>query len=292
MTMTLASLPSSSTVSPTMCSLGGFARSRTATNKVTGARSASTAGGSHTSIRRPRQNTPDARPPTAAARRLQQHARCHAREEDDVVVVAGEKSKGGGVVVGVSRRWTLTGGATLAGLSCAVLTYATPIFRPPPAMAFDIASYLVPSTDRTLDIEPLDVKSLEERGWSTLDSGVTFIVDRVGEGNVERGILDTVDHFVPGPFVEVKYTAYTASDGRAFASTSAARRPYTYQAGVKDEVQDEPFGGVMGMRVGERRRFAVPPELCYKRKIFGQVPPARDSDYLLVDVELLALQPY
>ena len=52
---------------------------------------------------------------------------------------------------------------------------------------------------------------------------------------------------------QVRYTAYTASDGRAFASTSAARRPYNYQAGVKDEVQDEPTGGVMGMRVGEKR---------------------------------------
>jgi len=47
---------------------------------------------------------------------------------------------------------------------------------------------------------------------------------------VARGITDTVDHYVPGPFVEVRYTAYTASDGRAFASTAAARRPYNYQA--------------------------------------------------------------
>ena len=50
---------------------------------------------------------------------------------------------------------------------------------------------------------------------------------------MERGITDTVDHYVPGPFVEVRYTAFTASDGKAFASTSAARRPYNYQAGVK-----------------------------------------------------------
>ena len=37
------------------------------------------------------------------------------------------------------------------------------------------------------------------------------------------------------------------SDGKAFASTIAARRPYNYQSGVKDEVQDEP-GGVTGMK--------------------------------------------
>ena len=168
---------------------------------------------------------------------------------------------------------------------------------PPPAAAFDISSYLVPSTDRSLDVDPLDVNAVVQGGeaggggWTTLESGVSFVVDRAGEGNVERGITDTVDHYVPGPFLEVKYTVYTASDGRAFASTSAARRPYNYQAGVKDEVQDEALGGVMGMRVGERRRFLVPPELCFKRKVFGQYAPPRD-DYLLVDVELLNLQPY
>ena len=116
-------------------------------------------------------------------------------------------------------------------------------------------------------------------------------MDRESEGNVERGITDTVDHYIPQPFVEVAYTAYTASDGHAFASSSAARRAYNYQAGVKDEVQDESFGGVMGMKVGEKRRFVVPGELCFKRKVFGQYLPRSDGG-VLVDVELLSLQPY
>ena len=139
---------------------------------------------------------------------------------------------------------------------------------PPPARAVDLSAYLV--TDRDLDIPGVDLAALADpsSGWTTLDSGVSYIVDRPGEGNVERGILDTVDHYIPQPFVTVKYTAYTATDGRAFASTLAARRPYDYQAGVKDEVQDE-AGGVMGMRVGETRRSVVPVELCFRRKCFG-----------------------
>lgn len=45
------------------------------------------------------------------------------------------------------------------------------------------------------------------------------------------------------------------------------------QVGVRQELQDEE-GAVMGMKVGERRRFAVPQELAFKRKAFGQpVPP-------------------
>jgi len=39
-------------------------------------------------------------------------------------------------------------------------------------------------------------------GWETLESGVAFIVDKASEGNAERGILDTVDHYIPNPFVE------------------------------------------------------------------------------------------
>ena len=183
------------------------------------------------------------------------------------------------------RRGTLIGG--LVGAPALV---AGAVLSPAPARAVDLSAYLV--TDRDLDIPGVDLAALADpsSGWTTLDSGVSYIVDRPGEGNVERGILDTVDHYIPQPFVTVKYTAYTATDGRAFASTLAARRPYDYQAGVKDEVQDE-VGGVMGMRVGETRRFVVPAELCFRRKCFGQYLP-KGEDAVLIDVKLLNLQPY
>ena len=41
--------------------------------------------------------------------------------------------------------------------------------------------------------------------------------------------------------------------------------------------------------MSEKRRFVVPAELCFKRRVFGQTPP-KDDD-VLIDVELLALQP-
>jgi len=187
----------------------------------------------------------------------------------------------------LSRRRAVALGGSLA------LALAAPAARrPPSALAVDLSAYLVERGDASLDVvPPPDLDALLSdpgSGWEALASGVAFRVDRVGEGNVERGILDTVDHYVPNPFVEVRFTAYTASDGRAFASTSAARRPYNFQAGVKDEVQDEP-GGVSGMRVGERRRVIVPAGLCFKRRVFGQ--PPRD-DAVLIDVELLNIQPY
>lgn len=125
-------------------------------------------------------------------------------------------------------------------------------------------------------------------GWSELGSGLLCRVVRPGEGDKVKGIFDRVDHFQPFPFVTVRYNAYEPS-GRAFASSVVARRDYSYQAGVRQELQDEE-GAVMSMVVGERRQFVVPLELAYKRKLFGQLVPQRDA--LLVDVELLALQPY
>mmetsp|Transcript_23030 Transcript_23030/g.59946 ORF Transcript_23030/g.59946 Transcript_23030/m.59946 type:complete len:134 (+) Transcript_23030:689-1090(+) len=97
-----------------------------------------------------------------------------------------------------------------------------------------------------------------------------------------------VDHFQPFPFVTVRFTAYEPS-GNVFASSIATRRDYNYQAGVRQELQDED-GAVMSMVVGERRQFVVPVELAYKRKLFGSPVPQRKT--LLVDVELLGLQPY
>jgi peptidylprolyl isomerase len=147
----------------------------------------------------------------------------------------------------------------------------------------DLAAYAV-SGRVDLDVEPMDTSE-----WTTLESGVRYVIERTSSGNVQRGITDPVSYYVPNPFVEVKYTAYVASNGKAFASSEAARRPYNFQAGVKDEVQDD-NGGMPDMYVGERRKFLVPAELCFRRKVFGQTPP-KDED-VLIDVELLSLQPY
>jgi len=144
-----------------------------------------------------------------------------------------------------------------------------------------------------LPIDPIEPFSLDdfspEAGWTESGSGVLFKILKPGEGDTKKGIFDTVDHFQPFPFVTVNFSAYTP-DGKGFASTYASRRAYGYQAGVRQELQDED-GAVMNMKVGERRQFVVPAELSFKRKAFGQpVPQKRDA--LLFDVELLVIQPY
>jgi len=144
-----------------------------------------------------------------------------------------------------------------------------------------------------LPIEPIlsfDLEDFtEEAGWTELDSGLIYRVLRKGEGDRDAGVFEKVDYFQPFPFVTVLYTAYTP-DGKGFASTASSRRPWSYQVGVRQGLEDED-GAVMSMVVGERRQFVVPFELAFKRKLFLQPAPQNQSA-LLVDVELVSLRPY
>mmetsp|Transcript_35856 Transcript_35856/g.78282 ORF Transcript_35856/g.78282 Transcript_35856/m.78282 type:complete len:235 (+) Transcript_35856:47-751(+) len=145
----------------------------------------------------------------------------------------------------------------------------------------------------SLDIAPIEPFSIEdfssESGWTELDSGLLYKVLKKGEGDREAGIFDKVDYFQPFPFVTVQYTAYTPN-GKGFASSYADRRAYSYQVGVRQELQDED-GAIMSMYVGERRQFVIPFELAFKRKLFGNIAP-QNQEALLVEVELLKLRPY
>jgi hypothetical protein len=93
-----------------------------------------------------------------------------------------------------------------------------------------------------LPIEPIlsfDLEDFtEEAGWTELDSGLIYRVLRKGEGDRDAGVFEKVDYFQPFPFVTVLYTAYTP-DGKGFASTASSRRPWSYQVGVRQGLEDE-----------------------------------------------------
>ncbi|KAK3277826.1 hypothetical protein CYMTET_14190 [Cymbomonas tetramitiformis] len=178
----------------------------------------------------------------------------------------------------------------------APLTRRGVVFSPVVSIPFLVAAERPAKAVRNgavLEIDPVEPFELEdfttEAGWEELDSGLLYKVVKKGEGDRDKGIFDKVDHFQPFPFVTVQYTAWTP-DGRGFASSYAQRRPWTYQVGVRQEVQDED-GAVMSMVVGERRQFVVPFEIAFKRKLFGELAP-QNQEALLIEVELLGLQPY
>jgi FKBP-type peptidyl-prolyl cis-trans isomerase len=73
-------------------------------------------------------------------------------------------------------------------------------------------------------------------------------------------------------------------DGKQLDS-SHGEQPLSYKLGESSEMIDGMHLGVDGMRVGERRRFVVPPKLGYRGQKLPGIPPEAN---LVFFVELLS----
>ena len=104
------------------------------------------------------------------------------------------------------------------------------------------------------------------------ESGLAWRVLQEGSGD-KKPTLSSL--------VSMNYTAWTA-DGEVFTSTAKQGRPRsTAVTGVIPGLRE----GLQLMRVGEKRRFWIPPELAYARQ------PGRPQGLLVYDVELLIISP-
>ena len=88
-----------------------------------------------------------------------------------------------------------------------------------------------------------------------------------------------------GKAINVHYTGYL-TDGTKFDS-SIGGEPITFVLGVGQVIEgwDE---GVAGMKVGEKRRLIIPPQLGYGARGAGGVIPPNAT--LVFDVELTGVQ--
>jgi FKBP-type peptidyl-prolyl cis-trans isomerase FkpA len=86
-----------------------------------------------------------------------------------------------------------------------------------------------------------------------------------------------------GDTVTVHYTG-AFLDGRVFDS-SVGRAPFTFRTGTGAVIPGFEQG-IIGMRVGGKRRITVPSDLAYGRSGQGPIPP---NTPLMFDIELVAV---
>jgi len=99
-------------------------------------------------------------------------------------------------------------------------------------------------------------------------------------------VLGNGEEAGPGNEVRVHY-AGTFPDGVKFDSSYDRGAPFTFRLGERQVILGWELG-VLGMKVGGKRRLTIPPELAYGERGFGAVIPPGAT--LLFEIELLEVK--
>lgn len=132
------------------------------------------------------------------------------------------------------------------------------------------ASLMAADNERMKETKPMAEQTV------TTESGLRYLDMTVGTGR-QAELGDTAS---------VHYTGWLA-DGKKFDSSVDRKEPFSFRLGAGQVIKgwDE---GVMGMKIGGKRKLTIPPQLGYGSRGAGGVIPANAT--LTFDVELLDLR--
>ena len=114
---------------------------------------------------------------------------------------------------------------------------------------------------------------------TTLPDGLQYTIFQEGSGDTAA---------VSGDAVTVNYSGWLQATGALFdSSLNSGRTPFTITLGASKVIKgwDE---GVVGMKIGEKRRLTIPPALGYGANAQGPIPA---NSTLIFDIELLSATP-
>lgn len=141
--------------------------------------------------------------------------------------------------------------------------------------ALSASAASIPQGDKAGQLQPAEPVEPAAKEIITR-SGLKYVDLKVGEGDEAR----------PTQVVEVHYTGWL-TDGTKFESSHDANEPLAFRVGAGDVLKgwDE---GVVGMKVGGKRRLVLPPELGYGKLGAGSVVPPNAT--LVFEFELLGVR--
>ena len=133
--------------------------------------------------------------------------------------------------------------------------------------------WFAPSEEPASENVEIEAENLNKNMENNID-GLEIEVLQEGEGEEAKD----------GDNVSVHYTG-TLVDGTKFDSSVDRGQPFQFTLGEGRVIQGWDLG-VKGMKVGEKRKLIISPELGYGDRVMGSIPP---NSTLLFEVELLGI---
>ena len=105
-----------------------------------------------------------------------------------------------------------------------------------------------------------------------------FKIEELKKGQGEREVQG-------GDYILIHYTG-TLLDGTKFDSSHDRGKPFKTRIGVGEVIAGWDMG-VLGMKVGGKRKLVIPPQLAYGNQEIGVIPA---NSTLVFEVELLEIE--